>query len=62
MSTLITRMIFVAAAVVDRRRGSLVSVFETIWRTQRDRPGVEKDRFDFTLECIPASTTNEFMA
>ena len=41
--------IFVAAAVVGRRRGSLVSAFERdgiaipAWRTQRGRPGVEED-------------------
>ena len=35
--------IFVAAAVVGRRRGSLVSAFEPAWRTQRGRPEVEKD-------------------
>ena len=50
-----------AAAVVGRRRHSLVSAFEPAWRTQRGRPGVEEDSIDFTFERNTASTTNEFI-
>ena len=53
--------IIMAAAVVGRRRGSLVSSFEPAWRTQRGRPGVEEDRFDVTFERNTPSTTNEFI-
>ena len=53
--------IVVAAAVVRRRRGSLVSAFEPAWRTQRGRPGVEDDRFNFAFERNTPSTTNEFI-
>ena len=49
-----------AAAVVGRKRGSLVSAFEPAWRTQRGRPGVEDDRFDVAFERNTPSTTNEF--
>ena len=50
-----------AAAVVGRLRGSLVSAFEPAWRTPRGRPGVEDDRFDFVFERNTPSTTNEFI-
>ena len=50
-----------AAAVVGRRHGSMVSAFEPAWRTPRGRPGVEEDRFDFTSERNTPSTTNEFI-
>ena len=53
--------IIVAAAVVGRRRGSLVSPFEPAWRTQRGRLVVEDDRFDFAFERNTPSTTNEFI-
>ena len=37
-----------------------MSAFEPAWRTQRGRPGVEDDRFNFALERNTPSTTNEF--
>ena len=46
---------------VGRRRGSLVSAFEPAWRTQRGRPGVEDERFDFTFDRNTPSTTIEFI-
>ena len=45
--------IFVAAAVVGRMRGSLVSAFEPAWRTQRGRPGVEEDDSTLLLKGTP---------
>ena len=44
-----------AAAVVGR------GIAIPAWRTQRGRPGVEDDRFDFAFERKTPSTTSEFI-
>ena len=53
--------IVVAATVVGRGRGPLVSAFEPAWKTQQSRPGVEEDWFDFNFEWNTPSTINEFI-
>ena len=46
-----------AAVVCGRSDGIAIPA----WRTERGRPGVEDDRFDFAFEKNTPSTTNEFI-